>query len=139
MAYTMQGLFDASVLHVFKQGKPAAVRGIAMYRTPDGCRCGIGGILPDALYNPMLEHYKASGCMRRLPSLREHWRPTRLPPGFSDDEFDDFMDELQNCHDEAYHYPNPPTDSQFLVSFYVECMKFAERYCLDPATLATCM
>lgn len=59
--FDRQRLFNAVVTHLFKQGRPAVNKhGACMYRAPNGCKCGIGGLIPDSRYDPELEGNSAS-------------------------------------------------------------------------------
>ena len=54
---TMQEQYDATVRHLRDQGRQSwdPVKGMCMYRAPDGCMCAIGPMIPDALYDPSME------------------------------------------------------------------------------------
>lgn len=50
-----QEIFDRVSSHLLTQGKPALRDGECVYRTPEGLRCAIGCLIPDALYAVELE------------------------------------------------------------------------------------
>lgn len=50
-----QTLFNRVVRHLLRQNKRAMQNGSCMYRTDEGYKCAIGGVLPDSLYQPKLE------------------------------------------------------------------------------------
>jgi hypothetical protein len=52
---TRQQMFDAVIVGLMKQGKPAMADRGCSYRTPNGLRCGIGMLIPDKEYDEEME------------------------------------------------------------------------------------
>lgn len=51
-----QRVFDVVAAHLLAQGHRAKeITGSCLYRAPNGDRCAIGVLIPDALYTPSLE------------------------------------------------------------------------------------
>lgn len=63
--------------------------GACMYRTPEGHRCGIGALIPDADYAPFMEKRDPDELIDLL------W-PDTIDPNLSD-----FLNEVQSIHDTA--------------------------------------
>lgn len=62
MCFDRQDIFDRALAHLRAQGKPA-LNGDGpdcLYRTPEGLKCAIGGLIPDMRYHPGLENSPAS-------------------------------------------------------------------------------
>lgn len=64
-----QQLFDDVVNHLRKQGCKASGKNLygdistCLYRGDNGTKCAIGGIIPDELYNPILENRTCHSIM----------------------------------------------------------------------------
>jgi hypothetical protein len=57
----LQQIFSKGLAHLRAQGKPAIdENGDCLYRAPDGCKCFIGGLIPDDKYGPHIENGSAS-------------------------------------------------------------------------------
>lgn len=81
---TKQEAFDKVLAHLRKQGKAAvSVEGDCVYRAPDGCMCAAGCLIPDNLYSPEFE----GTCVSGLGIFATH-------------SLSDFLDRLQEAHDE---------------------------------------
>lgn len=56
---TPQEIYNTVVSHLLAQGEPARIvdntGAQCMYRTPDGKKCAIGVLIPDADYDPAME------------------------------------------------------------------------------------
>ena len=76
----MQEIYDSVCLHLIKQGKPALGpvpmyinasnnTSICMYRTPDGCKCAFGHLIPDDLYDPKMENKQAVQVIEEWPKV----------------------------------------------------------------------
>lgn len=93
-----QEAFNNAYIGVLQQGRPAFQAG-CMYRAPDGCKCGIGHSIPDALYHRSLEGTGIRGLLDRsghVPAtvrdeLREFFRGCDPV----------FLRGLQIAHDDA--------------------------------------
>ena len=62
---TPQKMFDHIVSHLVKQGKPSVHidnkgRRACMYRSPDGCMCAAGAVIPDEYYLESFEGWNIS-------------------------------------------------------------------------------
>jgi hypothetical protein len=54
---TKQEIFDTVVTHLFTQGKAAQDEDeTCFYRAPDGCKCAVGALIPDELYDETMEY-----------------------------------------------------------------------------------
>lgn len=92
---TTQQVFDTVIEHLIKQGKQAkASTGHCSYRTTDGLKCAVGCLIPDELYNPILEGRSVEGI--RSITLRQYIYPTLYT--FIDKNFD-ILQDLQSLHD----------------------------------------
>lgn len=68
---TRQEIFDKAYLGMASQGFRASLRrpdsNSSAYRAPDGCRCSIGWVIPDNLYDPVFEGLRYVGyCASRI-------------------------------------------------------------------------
>jgi hypothetical protein len=95
MFNTKQALFDAVATHLLAQGKQAIdeMTNICKYRAPDGSKCGIGGLIPDELYNPEMEGHMVWGGSDMGDRICE---TAGIPP-----ELIDFSVVLQGAHDQG--------------------------------------
>lgn len=57
--YTPATIAADAVRHLLKQGRPAMENGHCRYRTQDGLKCAIGGLIPDAKYEPAFDSLDA--------------------------------------------------------------------------------
>lgn len=54
--YTLQQVYDQISLHLLMQGKQAKnEKGNCVYHSVDGCKCSIGSLIPDDVYEPRVE------------------------------------------------------------------------------------
>src|ERR1019366_8136543 len=86
---TAQQVYDTSVGHLIRQGKPASEDGIeCSYRTKDGLKCAIGCLITDKEYIVSMEGrnvYDINRCGNLPKTLVQ---------------FIDLLDELQSLHDD---------------------------------------
>lgn len=81
---TGQEIFDSVLAHLRKQGK-ASVNDVddmelCQYRGPDGTSCAVGCLIPDELYDPLIENVSSIQIMEgHLPYGRERDGPKLLP------------------------------------------------------------
>ena len=78
---TQQEIFDVVLAHLRKQGE-AAVDDLdeCQYRGPDGTSCAVGCLIPDELYDPLIENVSAIQIMEgHVPFGRELDGPKLLP------------------------------------------------------------
>jgi hypothetical protein len=94
-----QEIFDTAVRHLFTQGKRGGKQANyyygsegfkCQYRGEDGTKCAVGALIPDELYDPLMDR----------KSIRAHklseWFPC-LPAFFKEQA--EFLDQLQYIHD----------------------------------------
>ena len=115
MTITKQEAFDRVLAHLREQGKPAfrPETGICLYRTPEGLKCGIGGLIADEDYFDNLEGNAAS--VKCVYSLFD---------GNPSDYI--FYGELQNSlHD------NITQSYNFLEALETKALAFAKKYGLE--------
>jgi hypothetical protein len=62
-----------------------------VYRGSDGCRCPIGRLLPDHLYNPSMEGSSISQLIENFSDIEEHFTPCDVA----------FLNDLQLVHDNS--------------------------------------
>ncbi len=89
-----QEVFNTVVTHLFAQGRRASNPDDGcFYRTPEGLKCAVGVLIPDALYRPDLEGTTAYGISYMI-------RDGVLPsiPGIEDDTIS-LLADLQIVHD----------------------------------------
>ena len=61
---TAQEIFDTVLAHLRKQGEAAkSYEGECVYRGPDGTSCAVGCLIPDELYDPLIEGLSAYEIM----------------------------------------------------------------------------
>jgi hypothetical protein len=131
---SMQDIFDFVVFKLIQQGKQAMTSTAASitcaYLAEDGCKCGIGQIIPDGLYNPGLEGNIVKDLLR---SPSSNHRGLISPTSFitqlrawvgGDEERAEFLTGLQTAHDMAGAI-------DFLGVFRSSARKLAARHGLD--------
>lgn len=97
-----EALFLKVAKHLITQGKPAwnPKQEYCAYRAPDGTRCAIGAMIPDALYDPEIEGLgmvNMTGSQKRDKLFRE----VLTKSGFNvrDSEERAWLGRLQDFHD----------------------------------------
>jgi len=66
---TLQEIFDKVVQHARTQGrKSLTADGECVYRSPDGYKCFIGALIPDAVYVPKMEGIAAGALVEFYPT-----------------------------------------------------------------------
>ena len=65
---TQQEIFDTVLAHLRKQGK-ASMSGAdsCRYRGPDGTACAVGCLIPDELYDPLIEGADSTSIFKDCP------------------------------------------------------------------------
>ena len=103
---TGQEIFDTVLAHLRKQGRASrTIAGGCRYRGPDGTACAVGCLIPDELYDPMIEglgvgriieavvpDYRQDQTQELLPvfaRIKNHIGAEHLP----------LLNELQEAHD----------------------------------------
>lgn len=90
-----QLVFDTAVKGIRQQGKRSIEKEGCVYRSPDGCKCAVGHLIPDENYDSELENFTpVDRCVRKA-----------IAPEFGVTDVDaDFLRELQVCHDAAVDF-----------------------------------
>lgn len=90
VTYTPQLLFDTVAQALILQGSAAVEPGTdqCVYRTQSGKKCAIGHLIPESLYDPIMEGFRASALIESF-GLRELFPP----------DLDLLMMRLQLVHD----------------------------------------
>jgi len=52
---SLQKIFDTAGVGMLRQGKQSIILGSCRYRGYDGCKCAVGFLIPDDLYDPEIE------------------------------------------------------------------------------------
>ena len=109
---TKQDIFNIVANGMLKQGKKSEDRGSSscLYRGPNGLKCAIGMLMPDNLYDSIMEGQSASES--------DVMKTLNVPNTVA---FADFLDNLQGVHDD--HLPN---------DWDRELVNFAHHYGLNP-------
>ena len=113
-----QEAFDKAAAHLLAQGKKSFQPGddyLCAYRGVDGLKCAIGALIPDDQYTG-LEQMNVTVLLQRKDC------PAILKSG---DLTKDFLQDLQNVHDNALHGN--------VEEFREDLLTFADRWGLDPS------
>lgn len=140
-----QEWFDESFLKLFVQGKPSVRFSslgdahICAYRGNNGCRCGIGWLIPDPNYDPCIEGFGVTDEIRYDGDIKI----ASLIPGFSGiaDNVDTlgFLGNLQACHDRAYKESLGNHDGLFLKYLAQEYRDLARFHNMSAKTVESLM
>ena len=78
---TQQEIFDTVLAHLRKQGKASVSdMNLCQYRGPDGTSCAVGCLIPDELYDPLIENVSSGQITEgHLPFGREGDLPKLRP------------------------------------------------------------
>ena len=106
---TQQEIFDTVLAHLRKQGR-ASVNNVdymelCLYRGPGGTACAVGCLIPDELYDPLIENASSIQIMGgHMPYGRECDAPKLLPimariSKHLGVENGPLLSELQTAHD----------------------------------------
>lgn len=93
---TQQEIFDKVSSHLLTQNAKSEDDGACLYRSPTGLKCAIGALIPDGLYDPVIENvpidniYIEPGTKTLQNILREIGCDANL----------DFLTDLQAIHDD---------------------------------------
>ncbi len=91
-----QKIFDQVVAHARKQGRKAYKRdgdiSGCLYRAPNGDKCFIGCLIPDAVYDPSIEQHTITDI-----ALREVQKHLECTSGIDEN----FLSDLQTIHDDS--------------------------------------
>lgn len=103
-----QTVFDRVCAHLAKQGRRAYVGGGCKYRTPEGLKCAIGGLLAD------------EDC-DTLDALDDSQISTILRRGYATAEVSEsFLSDLQNAHDSTATHPEVIRNRLVSIAFQYE-------------------
>lgn len=96
---TAQELFDTAINHLRKQGQKSVAMDYApgytcRYRSPEGFKCPIGTLIPDAIYKPEMEE-KSFDVL-----LHSNLLPIDLQAEFQ--VHAELLRKLQDIHDHTY-------------------------------------
>lgn len=96
---TAQELFDTAIIHLRKQGQKSVAMDYApgytcRYHSPDGLKCPIGALIPDAIYKLEMEE-KSFDVL-----LHSNLLPIDLQAEFQ--VHAELLRQLQNVHDYMY-------------------------------------
>lgn len=96
MQANLQEKFDTVLACLRKQGRPSInADGACLYRGPDGLKCALGHLIPDATYKPWFEGTGPEGCDKSVA------RAAGLDP--YDHRQVSFAARLQAAHDTPAH------------------------------------
>ena len=100
---TEQEIFDTVLTHLREQGKAAATDdGGCRYRGPDGTACAVGCLIPDELYDPVIEGLSVSQIIRAAVYLHDQAQAraplTRITNHIGAEHLQ-LLQELQDAHD----------------------------------------
>lgn len=116
---TPQEIFNQVATHLLTQKEKAmhdSDENMCAYRAEDGLKCAFGGVLPDKMYDPMMEGTRADGVFDGWPKVAEYFGEGNRQ----------LVQELQNVHDD-----NQPDE-------WRECLQdVATDYDLDSSILDT--
>lgn len=101
---TNQEIFDKVLTHLRVQGRASVEEGVGcMYRGPGGTSCAVGCLIPNYLYDPVIEGLSAD-CSRTSKALgvsiasRDKFLAIMDGLGFNDNQRS-FLQRLQGAHD----------------------------------------
>lgn len=90
-----QGIFDAIVTHLRKQGRKAQnVMGDCLYRAPNGDECAFGCIISDDVYRPRMENISASTLL--MPACLDYVKGLAVYA-----PFEELITRMQDVHDKC--------------------------------------
>lgn len=148
---TKQELVNAFAAHLRKQGEPASTYGgQCEYRTDSGLSCGFGGLIKANHYNKNIEGFAVSDSSV-FEALVNSGVQIHTITGLPYEDFatglvnearklkikgerldaDDFLGELQACHDDAADEYIHDDDTPFLESLDKRLEKFCKKYHLQ--------
>jgi hypothetical protein len=111
----LQSLFNTSLNHIRKQGKPSKNSGRCVYKAEDGCACAAAPFIIE--YDPKMDEM-AMGWIRVCEKF-----PNNVVKDASDNIF--FVSDLQSCHDNVIE-----TDD-FMYEYESNMKRLAKHYGLD--------
>lgn len=140
---TKQDLFDEVARKLRAQGRPSGEfrdadeeqpepgsEFVCLYRSPDGCKCGIGQIIPDENYRPEMENRTASTVLTQFEGV--------IPDVPDNEENRGFLDSLQAAHDRAAEHTgirNEIRNKEWLAAWIDRMEYLAHMHNLSTAAL----
>ncbi len=102
---TLEEIFDAASIGMLKQGKKSMAGNRCVYRSDDGCKCGVGFLIAEEHYKPTLEGKNISRVV------------VKYALQYSGVDIDDFatanlLEAIQNIHD-GHSVGNWPSSLQW--------------------------
>jgi hypothetical protein len=108
---SLQKMFDTAAVGMLRQGKQSKSRtGKCAYRGDNGCKCAVGFLIPDELYDNDLEgigiwELEHSDQYDALNTAK--FRETLIQMRMTDSERLGLLGALQSCHDSAWGQQKP--------------------------------
>jgi hypothetical protein len=131
---TKQEVFDYVAIKLIEQDRASMFGTDCQYRTPDGCRCAAGWLIPDDEYSAEMEGELVWEVATRSPTLNQ------LERSFGEV----FLQQLQSAHDGGHWYPGgnptdltlwPNRDPDWLGSFKARMRIVAQNHGLNAEVL----
>lgn len=108
-----QEIFDTVATHLFVQGRRATSPGndlMCAYRGEGGAKCAVGVLIPDEIYDEMMEGRTVSGLVGSAHYALPDWMI----------EAQELLKDLQNVHDTEVNWKNSATMNAALSAVAVE-------------------
>ena len=87
--------------HLATQRKPSDLYGTCLYRSPNGCKCAVGILIPDELYNHFIEDTEIAAIMDaetgECRDISDHLHS--LMPGLPSNQVREVLSGAQIYHD----------------------------------------
>jgi hypothetical protein len=96
---TPQEIFDTVAKHLFTQGKQSTDYVSCLYRGPEGTKCAVGILIPDAAYDADMEGCSVAGLFDPDACQLDEFSP---PAWMA--EHVSLLQRLQNVHDVMEHW-----------------------------------
>ena len=97
----LQLAFDEMADHMLQQNKRSVTTGgSCKYLGPNGLKCGVGGIIPDHLYDESMEEKVVADIFRNFDGLWSHWSNRYGLVGGRISEFIRLCNHIQAVHDD---------------------------------------
>lgn len=121
---TPQEIFNTVAKHLFAQGKRSRSEigdnlDICVYRAPDGSKCAVGVLIPDACYDPQFEGNNVIALLNQFNDVLPRWMDANMS----------LLSALQDVHDTPENW----CSEDRLKDAFRRC---ADYYSLDSSILA---
>lgn len=123
-----QEIFETVATHLFKQGEPAKAEAGCLYRGPNGTMCAVGVLIPDDMYDPMLDDTKGFDSTTIVDIIHDEKRSIFVPEYMKDNEY--LLSGLQSVHDSDESWESTENMQSAL-------KRVANRYRLDMSVVNT--